>query len=141
MLEFGPSRLRVILLVTLHAAAAFSCVLGFASPWIAAPVGLVIAASLFREVKQALGQSGRLELQADGCLTCCVHGMLKQTGRVRPESVVLHRSIWLVWDDGGRRATRWLLPDQMSASDWRALQVWLRLRVARTIAEPDSDAA
>lgn len=141
VLEFGPLRLRVILLVTLHAAAAFSCVAGLASPWITAPVGLVIAASLYREVKQALGQSGRLELHADGRLAWQFSGMAAQAGRVRAESVALHRSIWLIWDDDGRRGARWLLPDQMSTQDWRALQVWLRLRVTKTFAEPDSDVA
>lgn len=50
-----------------------------------------------------------------------------------PATTVTNVVVWVLWRDveTGRRGALMVLPDQMSSREWRAMQVWLRLKASR----------
>ena len=131
LIEVRPSSCLALLLGGGHALAAFSCLhlpgVGLKSGGLLV-VGLALA--------HALGRQHRLPRQfglaSDGSLHLEPSVQHSVPASVSPSTVVSSSAVWLAWSAGiGRPSgTVLLCRDQMSASDWRTLQVWLRLRVA-----------
>lgn len=131
VIEVRPSRCLVLLLAGGHALAAFSCLylpgFGLKGGGLLV-VGLALVHALGRQ-RRLLRQFG---LASDGSLHLEPSVQHSVPASVSPSTVVSTGAIWLAWRAGvGRPSGAVLLcRDQMSASEWRTLQVWLRLRVA-----------
>lgn len=125
-----PSRLCILLVLGVHAAAALSFLLlpdAVRHVW-GWPVWGLLLVSLGWQIHRRKSGIRRLALQEDGGLCLEPGSPGERTVGLLPSSVVLERVLWLVWQDEGRRAAAVLLADQFLAEDWRQLQRWARLR-------------
>ena len=131
VIEIQPSRLLVILVVALHAAAAFSFVMWASPMWVSSVCLAIVAVSLFyfvffwRRCKR-----DRLGLLEDGALLVDPAEGDERELILLPATVVLSSAVWLVWRDEARHenGVELILRDQVTPSHWRALQIWVRLR-------------
>ena len=131
VIEIQPSRLLVILVVALHAAAAFSFVMWASPMWVSGVCLAIVAVSLFyfaffwRRCKR-----DRLGLLDDGALLVDPAEGDERELILLPATVVLSSAVWLVWRDEARHenGVELILRDQVTPSHWRALQIWVRLR-------------
>ncbi len=140
-IAFEPSRLRIILVVILHLAAAFSWLLGFGWGPALGGVGALLGLSLWREVRNHRQARGVLQLLPEGRISLCLAGMPEAAGHLLPSSTVHHRVLWLHWQEDAeagkkRRGALMLCRDQCGAEAWRCLQVYLRLEVVAALARP-----
>ena len=140
-IAFEPSRLRIILVVILHLAAAFSWLLGFGPGPAVGGVGVLLGLSLWREARSLQHTRGVLQLLPEGRIHVCLVGMPEAAGRLLPSSTVHHRVVWLHWQEDAeagkkRRGVLMLCQDQCGAEAWRCLQVHLRLEVVAALARP-----
>ncbi len=148
-IAFKPSRLRIIVLMILHLAAAFSWLLGFAWGLPGLGVLLLLAASALHQRRRERLACGTLLLLPEGRMQLlkgvssapdggCPEALpVCAQGRLIPASTVHYRAVWLQWvEEGGRRGALMLCQDQCSQEAWRTLQVWLRLEVAPALAQP-----
>ena len=131
VVKIKPSRQRVILMVALHVAAAFSFVFGLEAGLAGWLLVAVLAVSLFRCI--LTGRRGLpmvLGLKDDGGVLFQPEGSAEAEAVPDGASVVLAQVLWLVWraPQGGRRGVLLLLQDQLTPHDWRRLQIWARLR-------------
>lgn len=131
VVKIKPSRLRVILLMALHLAAASSFVLGLELGLAGSIMLAVLAWSLvYSIVTSRRGLPMALALKDDGGMLLKSNGEAEVDALPDGASVVLGRMLWLAWRErqGPRRAVLLLLSDQLAPPDWRRLQVWVRLR-------------
>lgn len=131
VIEIRPSRRLVLLLAGGHALAAFSC-LFLPEPWQVCLGLAIVALSLVRELGAARRGAFVLGMGEDGGLYFAPEAAVDGApARVTSSTVVSGGAIWLVWREarGGGAGARLLVRDQMAPTTWRALQVWLRLRV------------
>ncbi len=131
VVEIKPSRLRVIVLMALHLAAASSFVFGLELGLAGSVVLAVLAWSLVRSI--VTGRGGlpmALCLKDDGGMLLQPDGDVEVDAVPDAASVVLGRVLWLVWREhqGPRRGVLLIVSDQLAPPDWRRLQVWARLR-------------
>jgi len=143
VIEIQPSRLLVILVVAMHAAAAFSFWLGVPKVELrGASVGL-LAVSLFHFllVWRRRGPH-RLCLHDEGGLIVEPERAGEMEACLLPATVALNKAVWLVWQKSAakKRGAVLLLSDQLSPAHWRALQIWVRLR-ARPAGAQQADGA
>lgn len=125
-----PSRSCTLLILGVHAAAAFSFVLlqdAVRHAWAVPVWGLLLLSLAWQFRRRRLG-ARRLVLQEDGglCLDPGLPG--ERTVGLLPSSVVLERVLWLIWREQERSAAMMLCADQFLREDWRQLQRWARLR-------------
>jgi len=131
VIEIQPSRLLVILVVALHAAAAFSFVMWASPMWVSSVCLAIVAVSLFyfvffwRRCKR-----DRLGLLEEGALLVDPDGADERALALLPATVVFCSAVWLVWRDEARHenGVELIVRDQVTSSHWRALQIWARLR-------------
>lgn len=125
-----PSRSCTLLILGVHAAAAFSFVLlqdDVRSVW-CAPVWGVLLLSLAWLCRRRGACVRRLALQEDGGLCLDPGQSGERSVGLLPSSVVLERVLWLIWRERGRGGAMMLCADQFLPEDWRQLQRWARLR-------------
>jgi toxin CptA len=128
-IELRRSRLLFVLTVSLHALAAGSLLL---LPWPPWPRYLLLATLVLSawwtwQPSKVVG----LQLAASGDLTCLLAGGGRLSPLVQPDSVVFKQLVVLRVRDRetGRIDSLALLPDSMSAAQFRLLRLWLRWRV------------
>ena len=139
VIELRPSRLLAMLLLALHLAAAFSFLSGF-GVGLASAVGLVLVGGsgwhCWRHDRH--GARLRLGLLEDGALIVDPDGPAECRLGLLPASVVTYPVVWLIWraDRCRKNGALMLLRDQLAPHEWRALQVWLRLRARTNLEGP-----
>jgi hypothetical protein len=141
VIELRPSRLLPVILIGMHSAAAFSFVLGFGWGWQAAFATGLSALSLAHSWLLARRGVGRLGLAEEGVLVLEPDGGSREVLAIPHSSTVVFAwVVWLAWreEDAARRGVMLILPDQLSPSVWRELQVWIRLRARPQAVGPDS---
>ncbi len=143
VIEIQPSRLLVILVVAMHAAAAFSFLLDVPGVGLRGACLVLLAVSLlyFLLFWRQRGPR-RLCLQDEGGLIVEPEGVGEFEACLLPATVVLNKAVWLVWQKSAakKRGAVLLLSDQLSPAHWRALQIWVRLR-ARPAGAQQADGA
>lgn len=143
VIEIQPSRLLVILVVAMHAAAAFSFLLDVPGVGLRGACLVLLAVSLlyFLLLWRQRGPR-RLCLQDEGGLIVEPEGVGEFEACLLPATVVLNKAVWLVWQKSAakKRGAVLLLSDQLSPAHWRALQIWVRLR-ARPAGAQQADGA
>ena len=130
MIDVRPSRCLRLLLAGGHALAAFSC-LYLPGVWLQGCALLALGLSLVHALRGQRRAPSQLGLTPDGTMHF-VHAVQEHLpARVSPSTVVSTGAIWLAWDKspGWCSGAILLCRDQMSAREWRTLQVWLRLGV------------
>jgi len=130
VIDVRPSRCLCLLLAGGHALAAFSC-LYLPGGWLQGCGLLALGLSLVHALRGQRLAPSQLGLTPDGGLHF-VHAVQEHLpARVSPSTVVSAGAIWLAWDKspGWPPGAILLCRDQMSAREWRTLQVWLRLGV------------
>ena len=143
VIEIQPSRLLVIVVMAMHAAAAFSFLLGVPDGGLRGACLALLAVSLFHFllVWRRRGPR-RLCLQDEGGLIVEPEGVGELEACLLPATVVLNKAVWLVWQKSAakKRGAVLLVSDQLSPMHWRALQIWVRLR-ARPAGAQQADGA
>ena len=137
VIEIQPSRLLVIVVMAMHAAAAFSFLLGVPDGGLRGACLALLAVSLFHFLRV-----WSLCLQDEGGLIVEPEGAGELEARLLPATVVLNKAVWLVWQKSAakKRGAVLLVSDQLSPMHWRALQIWVRLR-ARPAGAQQADGA
>lgn len=131
VIDLRPSRCLRLLLAGGHALAAFSC-LYLPGEWLQGCGLLALGLSLVHALRGQRRAPSQLGLTPDGALHF-VHAVQEHLpARVSPSTVVSAGAIWLAWEKspGWSSGAILLCRDQMSAREWRSLQVWLRLGVS-----------
>lgn len=144
VIELKPSRLLPVILTGLHAAAAFSFVLGFGWGWQVVLIMGLLALSLARSWQATRRGPERLGLAAEGALVLEPDGGSREVLAIPQSSTVVFASVvWLAWleEDVARRGVTLILRDQLSPAAWRELQVWVRLQARAHAAGPESGQA
>lgn len=138
VVKIKPSRLRAILLVALHLAAASSFVLGLELGLPGFVALAVLAWSLVRSVVASrAGLPMTLGLRDDGAMLLQSDGGAEVDAVPDAATVVLGQVLWLAWRErpgGARRGVLFIMSDQLAPLEWRRLQVWARLRTRPAVA-------
>lgn len=127
-----PSRRLILLLVLAHFVAMVSLLVAAIPEWLLIGLGLLVLLSLVRFLMRSLGarRYASLTLQPDGTLVYALENGESGWVRVDAQSTLMPWLVVLLMrDDRQRGLSLTLLPDALSAEDFRQLRLWLRWRV------------
>jgi len=138
VIEIRPSRLLVILVVAVHAVAAFSFRFAAMPAWAWTGGGICVLSLGCFMFSRSRRATRSVALMDDGKLVFEPGRPEEFETKLRAGSVFSRAAVWLAWQgDARRQGALMVLPDQLTAADWRTLQVWVRLRAALSGAGPE----